>query len=193
MQYGWEGYGIYWGIIEKLRETANYSLNTNYSLIAFDLRTDASLIERIVNDFDLFVVLDTHFYSDSLLRRMQPKNDKSQQARMAANARWSKRKTELGQAQTAKNKPVEEKKEKKSFEPPTPEQVQAYCTLRNNGVDPLLFVNFYRAKGWMIGKNKMSNWQAAVRTWEQGIANKQSKHETPLLHADSRIHPALQR
>jgi len=27
------------------------------------------------------------------------------------------------------------------------------------------FVDFYTGKGWMIGKNKMKDWQAAVRTW----------------------------
>lgn len=28
------------------------------------------------------------------------------------------------------------------------------------------FVDFYTAKNWMIGKNKMIDWRAAVRTWE---------------------------
>lgn len=27
------------------------------------------------------------------------------------------------------------------------------------------FWNFYESKNWMIGKNKMKNWKAAIRTW----------------------------
>jgi hypothetical protein len=50
--------------------------------------------------------------------------------------------------------------------PPSLEEVVAYCTERNNEVDPQRWYNFYSAKGWMIGKNKMKDWKAAVRTWE---------------------------
>ncbi|KMZ52361.1 hypothetical protein [Dorea sp. D27] len=52
------------------------------------------------------------------------------------------------------------------FTPPDVETVRAYCIERNNHVDPQAFVDFYEAKGWMVGKNKMKNWKAAVRTWE---------------------------
>ena len=55
----------------------------------------------------------------------------------------------------------------KIFVPPTIEEVQAYCKERNNKVDAQAFVDFYSSKGWMIGKNKMKDWKAAVRTWER--------------------------
>lgn len=53
------------------------------------------------------------------------------------------------------------------FTPPTVEEVAAYCLERKNHVDPQRFVDFYAAKGWMVGKNRMKDWKAAVRTWEQ--------------------------
>lgn len=53
------------------------------------------------------------------------------------------------------------------FVPPTVDEVRAYCLERKNNVDPESFVSFYESKGWMIGKNKMKDWKAAVRTWEQ--------------------------
>lgn len=53
------------------------------------------------------------------------------------------------------------------FVPPTLEEVQAYCQERGNKVNPELFVDFYSSKNWMVGKNKMKNWKAAVRTWEK--------------------------
>jgi len=65
---------------------------------------------------------------------------------------------------TDKNKNVG--KTAKRFVPPTPKEVEEYCRQRNNNVHPGKFCNFYAAKGWMVGKNKMKDWKAAVRTWE---------------------------
>lgn len=53
------------------------------------------------------------------------------------------------------------------FVPPTPQEVAAYCQQRQNGIDGSEFCDFYASKGWMIGKSKMKDWRAAVRTWEK--------------------------
>lgn len=53
------------------------------------------------------------------------------------------------------------------FAPPTVEEVKAYCEERQNNVNAQQFVDFYSAKGWMVGRNKMKDWKACVRTWEQ--------------------------
>jgi hypothetical protein len=50
---------------------------------------------------------------------------------------------------------------------PTIEEVKLYCLERKNQVDPIKWFDFYTSKGWMIGKNKMKDWRAAVRTWEK--------------------------
>lgn len=55
----------------------------------------------------------------------------------------------------------------KRFVPPTVDDVMAYCIERGNSVDPQRFVDYYSSNGWMVGKNKMKDWKAAVRTWEQ--------------------------
>ena len=59
------------------------------------------------------------------------------------------------------------KKTPRRFVKPSVEEVQAYCDERDNGVDARSFVDFYESKGWMVGKNPMKDWKAAVRTWEQ--------------------------
>lgn len=64
-------------------------------------------------------------------------------------------------------KAPEEVKKISRFIPPTIEEVKAYCKERNNGIDAERFANFYSAKGWFIGKNKVKDWKACVRTWEQ--------------------------
>lgn len=52
------------------------------------------------------------------------------------------------------------------FTPPTLQEVAAYCMSRHNSVNPEQFIDFYASKGWMVGKNKMKDWKAAIRTWE---------------------------
>ena len=69
------------------------------------------------------------------------------------------------------------------FTPPTFEEVQAYCTERKNNVDPERFIDFYASKGWMVGKNKMKDWKAAVRNWES--RDKANKPQTGFVYNDS--------
>lgn len=59
------------------------------------------------------------------------------------------------------------------FIPPTIEEVRAYCQERQNGINAEQFVDYYTSKGWYVGKNKMKDWKASVRTWERnGFSSK---------------------
>lgn len=53
------------------------------------------------------------------------------------------------------------------FTPPTLEEVTAYVQERGSAVDPQGFIDFYAAKGWMIGKTPMKDWKAACRNAEK--------------------------
>lgn len=53
----------------------------------------------------------------------------------------------------------------KRFAPPTLENVIGYCQEKGLAIDAQRFIDFYESKGWMIGKNKMKDWKAAVRNW----------------------------
>lgn len=78
----------------------------------------------------------------------------------------------------ATDKEYKELKNKKNIIPPSVEMVTEYCQERNNSVDPETFISFYESKGWMIGKNKMKDWQSAVRTWEKSRNRDPQKKET---------------
>ena len=58
------------------------------------------------------------------------------------------------------------------FKKPTFDEVNNYCLERNNNIDAEAFIDFYESKNFMIGKNKMKDWKAAVRTWERREAKK---------------------
>lgn len=62
-----------------------------------------------------------------------------------------------------------------TFTPPTVDEVREYCRERKNNIDAESFVDFYQGKGWMVGKSKMKDWKACVRTWEKNRDNRQQK------------------
>lgn len=62
--------------------------------------------------------------------------------------------------------------------PPTLDMVREYCAERNNTVDAEKFCDFYESKNWYIGKNKMKDWQAAVRTWEKKDSQTDARGKT---------------
>ena len=74
-----------------------------------------------------------------------------------------------------------EKTPSRRFVPPTLEEVKNYCLERNNLVDPEGFINFYESKGWMVGKNKMKDWKAAIRTWEKEAGFKSESNSNSLF------------
>ena len=53
------------------------------------------------------------------------------------------------------------------FTPPTLDEVASYCRERGNSVDAQKWYDHYSANGWMVGKNRMKDWKASVRTWER--------------------------
>ena len=118
-KHGYLGYGLFWAIIEDLYNNAN-ALQTDYESIAFDLRTSESIIESIINDFDLFVIEADNFGSLSVQRRLEERDAKSLKARESAYKRWNKDKENANALQTdsecnaIKERKVNEIKEKEN-------------------------------------------------------------------------------
>lgn len=50
-ELGWAGYGLYWALIERLRCEDSYSLPFAVDALAYDLRADEEVIERLITDF----------------------------------------------------------------------------------------------------------------------------------------------
>jgi len=89
MELGWEGYGLFWALIELLRNESDYRMRTHYKSIAFALQTQEDTIKKLINDFDLFVIDEQCFWSESLLKRMELKEERSEKARESAKKRWN--------------------------------------------------------------------------------------------------------
>ena len=74
-------------------------------------------------------------------------------------------KVSIGKYSIDNNK--KENTKEKGFIKPTIEEIQDYCSERNNGINANAFYDFYESKNWYVGKNKMKDWKACIRTWEQ--------------------------
>lgn len=82
-----------------------------------------------------------------------------------------KSRTKKDNVRQEKEKELDKEKDKDikrgHFVPPTATEVRQYCDESGHHIDPDAFVDFYASKNWMVGKNKMKDWRAAVRNWER--------------------------
>ena len=68
---------------------------------------------------------------------------------------------------------IMETKKKKSFTPPTLEEVKAYCEERKNNVDYKYFYDYYSSGNWKDKKgDPVKNWKQRIITWERNNQNK---------------------
>ena len=76
MKHGAEGYGVFFMLLERMREETDYMSVKDYNMIAFDLRVDAAIVKSVVEDFGLFVFTEDgkYFYSESFTQRMELKD-----------------------------------------------------------------------------------------------------------------------
>lgn len=127
IQHGWTGYGLYFALIEKLCDSVCYSLKANYNLLAYDLRSDASLIKSVICDFGLFAFTEDGecFYSESLNRRMEPLDAKSKRAQEAAKRGGE---INLRLKDLLKNRSIG--------------KIQMQCKCMNHRMQKMIFLNF---------------------------------------------------
>ena len=93
-ELGLEGYGIFWVLIETLREQQNYKYPLKLlSVLARKYNTTLAKLEVVVKNYHLFKIEDDcFFYSSSLNRRMQKMEEAREQRVIAGKISAAKRK-----------------------------------------------------------------------------------------------------
>ena len=179
-KHGAVGIGVYWIIVEMLYQNGGelpLDIARNISVAYF---TDFKVVESVINDFDLFENDGNVFWSVRIRQTIDNTKKVSDARKAASRQRWSRKqeKPENPESRkTASHPPAkeelslfaqpEEQKKRTYFKPPTVEEVAAYVKEKGYSIDAEQFVAFYESKGWMIGKNKMQKWRAAVATWQR--------------------------
>lgn len=92
---------------------------------------------------------------------------------------------------TDKEKEGTKKQRQKSpvFKPPSEQELMEFARANNLNLSGMH--DYYESNGWMVGKNKMKNWQAAARRWHSNPSkySKQNQSEQP----DRSYSPAMRR
>ena len=86
---GYEGYGIFWAVLELLFSEENKICTNQYDILAYGLQCDPDKLKAVIEDFDLFVIEDGCFYSRRLNNHIEQINTKSIKAKENANKRWN--------------------------------------------------------------------------------------------------------
>ncbi len=130
-----------------------------------DLATDLidDNIDKSKTEYAKKIISETNEYREKF-----KKSGKLGGLAKSSNAKASLQNAKANSSDPLPNSSTSNKKKKQGgFQPPTPDEVRAYCLERGKGVSPQRWYDFYESKGWMIGKNKMKSWKAAIRTWEK--------------------------
>lgn len=176
MKYGAEGYGVYFMLLERLRDDSEYLSVKDYNMIAFDLRVDASLIKDIVENFGLFAFTDDGecFYSESFNRRMSIKDEVSNKRAAAgkkgAAKRWNGKAMAKPSSENSKaiakppeddgNKSkVKESKQEKSIPPKSPTGDGSGLTVAEE----------FATEVWPAYPKKQGNYAKALETYVQAV------------------------
>lgn len=158
---------ISWRIrIPKKRLLVSISYMENNGIIKTDSETSIILVNWEKRQFS----------SDNVGERVKRYREK--QSNVVCNVTRNVVDTEQIQNRTDTYKPpipltgdgevkIENKKGASSpFVKPTLDEIRAYCAERGNTVNPQTWLDHYTSNGWKVGKAKMVDWRAAVRTWE---------------------------
>lgn len=191
LDYGLEGYGLYWYCVELIAgkidvNNITFSLEHDCRVIARNTGSTPTKVsemmtrfvslglfedsEGIITCLKIARRLDSSMTSNpemrKILQSMRKSHDllpESHDRVMTESAKPMQDKIRLD-----KNNTIGEKSPKtpsKKFIPPTVEEVQNYISEKNFNIDAQKFVDYYSATNWFRGKTKIKDWKACVRTW----------------------------
>jgi len=183
-EFGAEGYGIYWMLIESMFNNNGYLNRGAISGLCLGYGVAKDTLKPII-DFGISIGLFSvdgiphdMFTSIRVLDHLEFREKAISNGKKGANARWSKVKNgDPNGGANATPIPVKERKvskvkKRKPFIPPTLDEVSIYCIEQKNNVDPEKFIAYYQARGWKLKSGDIKCWKSCVKTWEKNNDNR---------------------
>ena len=131
------------------------SIQSIRTLLDF-LKTTQNLTIKSTNKFSIVSIINWNTYQ-------QEENE----INIQINKPLTNKQQTTNNKQECKELKNVKKESREIFQIPTIQEISNYCIERKNKINPQLFFDKYTGNGWMVGKNKMKDWKAVVRTWEQ--------------------------
>ena len=98
--FGLEGVGVYWCIVEILHEEGGYIKENDIDNIAFDLQAKPEMCQAIINNYDLFVNKKGKIYSERVLKNIKKREEITIARKKAAEERWKTRSSDTPENET---------------------------------------------------------------------------------------------
>lgn len=192
-RFGPDGYLVFFGIIEiysrefQTKDDWKLSITRGYLKRKLCKRQDTLVMKSLEhiknsgkwdveikgNDISIFIPKFKSLLDDSTLKKLREheKSFRNDSGILPKVAPTDKEEDKDREEEREEDSPpfesvMEEEKPKKRFTPPSIDDVKAYCLERKNGINAQAWIDHYTSNGWMVGKNHMKDWKAAVRTWE---------------------------
>jgi predicted phage replisome organizer len=127
---------------------------------------------RMIDLFDGNTIEVINFAKHQSLERIEEKRELNRvrvarfREKRISNALLMRTTCDVTLTDKNKNKNKKERENRGIFQIPTLQEISDYCLERKNKINAQLFLDHYTTNGWMVGKNKMKDWKAAIRTWE---------------------------
>lgn len=101
-------------------------------------------------------------------RKAAIKKEQNEEPKQPNGGEWVRNNPVVADNDNDKDNDIIEKESKKKnvrFSPPTIEEVKQFIAEKGYSVNAESFFSYYESNGWMVGRNKMKKWQAAVAKW----------------------------
>lgn len=181
-----EEHGVYFLLLMHYWQKKG-DIGSDIKRLSIVARSDTETTQNILDSF--FVLENGKYRNKRADEELTAAKSRSDAAKANINKRWNKtgntpvippyndgstddntKSIPIEYSSPSSSSSQERQEEKKDsigrFKKPTFEEVREYCMSRDNRIDAQAFIDHYESNGWSVGKNKMKDWRAAVRTWE---------------------------
>jgi hypothetical protein len=195
LDYGLEGYGLYWYCIEMItskvsKDNLTFELEHDSRIIARNTGSSVQRVQEMMTrfiDLGLFDNANGNIRCLKLLKRLDSSMTNNKEMRQLIQSAKVNHDIVMTQSDNVmlEEKRIDknrlDKKENKVFKKPTVDEIVSYMTERqwtNPEARANEWLDHYLSNGFKIGKAKtpMKDWKAAVRTWERDGKHRKPDH-----------------
>lgn len=193
-QLGMEGYGIFWFIVEQLAQSGGFLPIKITPVLSMQMQVTEAKVRSVINDYELFDIVDENFYSQRLNKHLQIRKQLSESGKKGAKNRWqnglpNSHPIDLPNGNKERKKEIKEikkvNKESKPFAPPLIDEVVKF--FEDNGyTNGDKAWNYYNDGDWK-DKNgdQVNNWKQKMRmVWFKDENKKQPTEHEKLAQAN---------
>jgi hypothetical protein len=193
-QLGMEGYGIFWFIVEQLAQSGGFLPIKITPVLSMQMQVTEAKVRSVINDYELFDIVDENFYSQRLNKHLQIRKQLSESGKKGAKNRWQNglpngHPIDLPNGNKERKKEIKEikkvNKESKQFAPPSIDEVVKFFE-ENGYTNGDKAWNYYNDGDWK-DKNgdQVNNWKQKMRmVWFKDENKKQPTEHEKLAQAN---------